>query len=113
MPVYETRLTWRETVAEGTIAFQLERPAGFVHDAGQNILMMLIDPPETDSEGSRRAFTIASAAREPEPRIATRMRNTNFKRVLKVAMLGLKIPIDGPNGGIRFHARPPAALRKN
>ena len=103
MPVYETRLTRRETVAEGTMAFHFERPAGFVHDAGQNILMTLIDQPETDSEGPSRVFTIASAPHEPELMVATRMRNTAFKRVLKAATLGLKVQIDGPNGVMVLH----------
>ena len=82
MSVYQTRLTRRGTVAEGTMAFHFERPAGFAHDAGQNILMTLVDPPETDSQGPSRSFTLASAPHEPDLMIATRMRNSAFKRVL-------------------------------
>lgn len=113
MPVYETRLARRETVAEGTMAFHFERPAGFAHEAGQNMLVTLIDPPETDAEGPSRTFTIASAPHEPELMIATRMRDTAFKRVLGSAPLGLKVRIDGPNGVMVLHeevARPAVFL---
>ncbi|MGH8732958.1 MAG: ferredoxin--NADP reductase, partial [Burkholderiales bacterium] len=113
MLVYETRLARRETVAEGTMAFHFERPAGFAHDAGQNMIVTLIDPPETDSKGPSRPFTIASAPHEPELMIATRMRDSAFKRVLKSAPPGLKVRIDGPAGVMVLHdetARPAAFL---
>ena len=85
MAIHESRLVRRETVAEGTMAFYFSRPSGFVHQAGQSLLMTLINPPETDSEGDARTFTIASAPYEGELMIATRMRDTAFKRVLKTA----------------------------
>src|SRR5258708_311949 len=103
MPVHETRLARRETVAEGTMAFHFERPRGFAYDAGQNILMTLIEPPETDSQGPSRSFTLASAPHKPELMISTRMRDSAFKRVLKSAPLGLKVQIDGPNGVMVLH----------
>jgi ferredoxin-NADP reductase len=36
MTAYETRLVRRETVAEETMAFYFERPAGFAYEAGQH-----------------------------------------------------------------------------
>ena len=113
MAVYETRLVRRATVAEGTMAFHFEHPTGFAHDAGQNIVMTQVDPPATDSEGPSRTFTVASAPHEPELMIATRMRDTAFKRVLKSAAIGLKVRIDGPNGVMVLHedaARPAVLL---
>lgn len=113
MSVYETRLIGRETVAQGTMSFLFERPAGFTHRAGQNVLLTLINPPETDSEGPSRTFTVASAPYERALMIATRMRDTAFKRVLKSAALGLKLQVDGPNGDMVLHqdaARPAAFL---
>lgn len=103
MPIYETRLLRRETVAEGTMAFHFERPVGFAHHAGQNLVITQIDPPETDTEGPSRTLSIASAPHEPELMVATRMRDTAFKRVLKSAALGLKVRIDGPNGVMVLH----------
>jgi ferredoxin-NADP reductase len=99
----EARLTRRETVAEGTMAFYFARPAGFRHQAGQSVLVKLIDPPETDGEGDARTFTIASAPHEPELMIATRMRDTAFKRVLKTAPPGTTVAIDGPSGEMTLH----------
>lgn len=113
MPIYETHLVRREPVADGTMAFHFDRPVGFTHEAGQNIVITLSDPPETDSEGPSRTFTIASAPHEPELMIATRMRDTAFKRVLRSAALGLNVRIDGPNGVMVLHddaARPAALL---
>lgn len=113
MAVHEARLLRRETVAEGTMAFYFSKPPGFRHRAGQSLLMTLIDPPETDSEGNGRTFTIASAPHEPELMIATRMRDTAFKRVLKTAPIGTTVSIDGPSGQMVLHddaARPAVFL---
>lgn len=98
MGIHETRLVRREIVAEGTMAFYFSKPAGFRHQAGQSLLMTLINPPETDSEGDSRTFTIASAPHEAEVMIATRMRDTAFKRVLRTAPMGMAARIDGPSG---------------
>ena len=111
--LHEARLMRRETVAEGTMALYFSRPRGFRHQAGQSVLMTLVDPPETDSEGDSRTFTIASAPHEAELMLATRMRDTAFKRVLKTAPLGVAVTIDGPNGEMVLHddaARPAVFL---
>jgi ferredoxin-NADP reductase len=113
MALSETRLLRRETVAEGTMAFYFEKPGGFSHQAGQNALLTLIDPPQTDAQGPSRTFTIASAPHEPELMIATRMRDTAFKRVLKSAPLGTRLQLDGPSGVMVLHedvSRPAAFL---
>lgn len=113
MAVYETALRRRETVAEGTMAFHFDKPAGFAHQAGQNAVFTLVDPPETDAQGPGRTFTIASAPHEPALMIATRMRDTAFKRVLKSAALGARVRIDGPSGVMLLHedaARPAVFL---
>ncbi|HVS25867.1 MAG TPA: FAD-dependent oxidoreductase [Burkholderiales bacterium] len=106
MAVRETRLARRETVAEGTMAFYFAKPSGFRHQAGQSLMMTLINPPETDSEGDGRTFTIASAPHESDLIIATRMRDTAFKRVLKSASIGTTVKIDGPNGEMVLHDDP-------
>ena len=113
MAVHSSKLTRSETVAEGTMAFHFERPAGFDFKAGQNMLVTIVDPPETDSKGPKRTFTIASAPDDAALMIATRMRDTAFKRVLKGAAPGLAVQIDGPNGVMTLHddaARPAVFL---
>ena len=107
------RLVRREEVAEGTMAFHFERPAGFAYEAGQNVLVTLVEPPEDDAQGPSRAFTLASAPHEPGLTIATRMRDTAFKRVLKRAPLGTAVEIEGPSGFMTLHedaARPAVFL---
>lgn len=113
MAIFETRLVRREIVAEGTMAFYFSKPGGFPHRAGQSMLVTLVNPPETDGEGDARTFTIASAPHEAELMIATRMRDTAFKRVLKTAPPGTTVTIDGPGGEMVLHddtARPAVLL---
>lgn len=113
MSSYKTQLRSRETVAEGTMAFKFAKPDSFVHLPGQALTLTLINPPETDSEGNARMFTIASAPHEPELMIATRMRNTAFKRVLRDLPLGTDLLLDGPEGEMVLDAaeqRPLALL---
>jgi len=98
MPKYETTLTSRETVAEGTMAFHFAKPAGFKFTAGQSMNVSLIDPPETDAKGNARTFSIVSAPHEDELVIATRMRDTAFKRVLKGMPAGGRVGLRGPAG---------------
>jgi len=90
-------------LAEGTMGFYFEKPAGFEFRAGQFSEWTLIDPPETDAEGNIRTFTIASAPVEEDLMIATRMRDTAFKRVLKGASTGTEVELDGPFGAMVLH----------
>ena len=76
MPVYNVKLTRREDIADGTMAFYFERPQGFVHKAGQYADLTLIDPPETDAEGNIRTFTLANAPYEDVLMFATRDRKS-------------------------------------
>src|SRR6266853_1036165 len=98
MPKFETTLTRSETVAEGTMAFHFSKPAGFKFTAGQSMNVSLIDPPETDAKGNARTFSIVSAPYETELVIATRMRDTAFKRVLKSMPAGRRMQLRGPAG---------------
>jgi ferredoxin-NADP reductase len=112
MPALETRLLRSETVAEGTMAFYLARPAGFAYEPGQNVLLSLVEPKEIDGFGPSRTFTFASAPHEPELMIATRMRDTAFKRALASAGAGLRLRLEGPAGLLQLHedARRPAVF---
>src|SRR6266850_399346 len=113
MPKYETKLTASETVAEGTMAFHFAKPADFKFQAGQSMNVSLIDPPETDGKGNARSFSIASAPYEAELMIATRMRDTAFKRVLKSMPAGGRVSLRGPMGNFTLDgadARPAVFL---
>ncbi len=98
-------LTKREEVAEGTMAFHFAKPADFQFRAGQSVDITLLNPPETDAEGNTRAFSIASAPFESDLMIATRMRDTAFKRVLRKTALPLEVKIEGPSGSFVLHRK--------
>ena len=113
MATQQVRLKSRQEIAEGTMAFHFEKPPGFAFKAGQALAWTLIDPPETDDEGGMRNFSIASAPGEADLMIATRMRDTAFKRVLKTMPLGTEVRIVGPFGSLTLHqntARPAVFL---
>ena len=113
MATYTVSLKHRREVAEGTTAFLFEKPDGLSFKAGQYLNFSLLDPPETDAEGNTRTFSIASAPDEEELMMATRMRDTAFKRVLKTMPLGAQVEIEGPYGNFTLHknaARPAVFL---
>ena len=96
--LFESRLLAREDVAEGTAAFTFERPAGFEFRAGQSLSLTLVDPPETDAKGATRTFSIVSAPFEEGLTVATRLRDTAFKRVLGALPVGAPVRLRGPAG---------------
>jgi ferredoxin-NADP reductase len=100
---YLLKLQDRYQVAERTMAFQFEKPEAFVFQAGQSIDMTLINPSETDAEGNRRAFSIASAPDDRLLLIATRMRDTAFKRTLAIMPIGTQVEVEGPFGDLTLH----------
>jgi ferredoxin-NADP reductase len=98
MRTFETRFLRRAEVADGTMAFYFARPFEFDFRAGQAVTLTLIDPPETDAKGNRRTFSIASAPREEVIMIASRMRDTAFKRTLKTMPRSTLVQLRGPIG---------------
>jgi ferredoxin-NADP reductase len=103
MPIYKTKLKSREEIAAGTMAFHLEKPEGFAYQAGQFADYTLINPSETDAEGNTRGFSLASAPYEDDLMLATRMRDTAFKRVLRTMELGKELKLDAPYGSFTLH----------
>jgi ferredoxin-NADP reductase len=113
LPGFCSRLRSRRELAERTMAFSFEKPPGWSFRAGQFVDLTLLDPPETDAQGDTRSFTIASAPEEEEIMVATRMRDSAFKRVLKRAPAGTEVKIEGPFGNLTLHedaARPAVFL---
>jgi ferredoxin-NADP reductase len=100
---YRPKLLNRIEVAEGTMAFHFEKPPGFDFKPGQSSDLTLLDPPETDSEGNVRTFSIASAPFEDQLMFATRMRDTAFKRSLKRVPLGTPVKMGSPLGSFTLH----------
>lgn len=104
MSTYETRLAGREEIAEGTMAFHFEKPSGFSFKPGQAIDVILGDPPGTDPQSARHTFSIVSAPFESRLSVATRMRDSTFKRALKSLAIGAPIRIEGPFGSLALHS---------
>ena len=99
----KVKLIRKETIADGTMAFHFAKPGGFEFRAGQFADFTLIDPPETDEEGNTRGFSLVQAPYEPELVVATRMRDTAFKRVLKDLPIGAEVKLDAPYGDFTLH----------
>jgi len=109
MTAYEARLEGREEIAEGTMAFHFEKPTGFSFKPGQAIDVVLIDPPTTDAQSARHTFSIVSAPFQGELIVATRMRDSAFKRAFKSLLIGSPAKLEGPFGSLTLHndrARP-------
>jgi len=101
-------LRHRETIADHTMAFHFGKPAHFQFIAGQALNLTLVTPPQTDAEGDTRTFTIASAPEDDEIVIATRLRDTAFKRVLASVPIGTHVQAEGPDGS--FTLQPDASV---
>lgn len=101
MPDYTLALKTSELVAEGTMAFHLDKPAGFEFAAGQAIDVTL---PGTAANANSRdtchTFSIVSAPGEPELVFATRMRDSPFKQALGALPPGASLGVDGPFGSL-------------
>jgi ferredoxin-NADP reductase len=112
-PTFLSPLKARRQVADGTMAFEFQKPPDWTFIAGQFVDITLPNPPETDGEGNKRGFSIASAPYEETIMITTRMRDTAFKRVLKSEPLESGAIIEGPFGDLTLHknaARPAVLL---
>src|ERR1035441_5229424 len=94
-PVTLSKLVSRHEVAERTTAFRFEKPSNWTFKAGQFLDMTLLNPSDTNAEGNTRSFSIASAPHEETLMVATRMRDTAFKRVLGTMPLRSQDPPPG------------------
>lgn len=104
MSSYEVRLVAREEVASGTMAFHFERPAWFSFEPGQSVDLVLAPRSgAADDQDARHAFSLVSAPFERELVIATRMRDSAFKRALRATPIGATLSIDGPFGSLGLH----------
>ncbi|HEX5126586.1 MAG TPA: FAD-dependent oxidoreductase, partial [Rhodocyclaceae bacterium] len=97
------RLLKREEVAEGTMAFHFEKPAGFSFRPGQAAEIILTDVAGNDQSNSQHAFSIVSAPSQNELVFATRMRDSAFKNTLKSLAIGSFVDLDGPFGSLTLH----------
>jgi ferredoxin-NADP reductase len=109
VPSHQVKLAGREQIAEGTFAFHLEKPPGFTFKAGQAVVLELLDAPPQDGQ-KRRTFSLASAPHESSLMIATRMRDSAFKRALQALPDGALIKLSGPTGRFTLAGGRPGVL---
>lgn len=95
---FDARLLRRSEIADDTMAFYFERPAQFSFQAGQAVSLTLRNSAETDVKGNRRTFSIASSPLENEIMVASRMRDSAFKRTLRRMASGTIVQLRGPIG---------------
>ena len=103
MSTYQSTLSGRTEVAEGTMAFYFQKPHDFVFKAGQYIDLTLSGFPSGPSNGLTHTFSIASSPLDEELVVTTRMRNTAFKRDLSLLPIGTGMRIEGPMGSFTLH----------
>ena len=87
----------RKDLCKGTCGFCFEKPPSFEFRPGQ-FANFLIAPAMTDPGGGTRTLSIASAPHEADLMIATRMRDTGFKRALSALAIGSEVEVQGPFG---------------
>jgi ferredoxin-NADP reductase len=102
---YHTTLLGRTEVAEGTMAFQFEKPNNFVFKAGQYIDLTLLGYKEQFglSNGLTHTFSIANSPSDDELVVTTRMRNSVFKQAIATLPIGSPANIQGPMGSFSLH----------
>jgi hypothetical protein len=85
-----------------TLLRQTLDPEGFSVQAGQAVCVELVDRLAGVGQ-SRRAFSLVSAPLERTLVVATRMRDSAFKRALEALPDGASIKCDGPFAGLMLH----------
>ena len=110
MTTFATTLEAREEIAEGTMAFHFRKPSGFEFKPGQAIDVILTSSASAPGDQStRHTFSIVSAPFQDDLVIATRMRDSAYKRALKSMTVGAQLAIDGPSGSLGLHKDPARA----
>ncbi len=102
-PADLAKLTGRETIAAGTMAFHMTKPKGFDHTPGQWVRLTLPTTVENGGKGPSRVLSIVSAPDEPHLTVATRLSDSAFKRGLKDLPDGTDLRVAGPNGSFTLH----------
>ncbi|SFU45702.1 Ferredoxin-NADP reductase [Nitrosomonas eutropha] len=90
---YDVRLLQKKEIAEGTMEFTLEKPKGFEYRAGQYGDLVL--PPSTglDDSNNKHGFSFVSAPFEDTLRMATRMRDSLYKRAAAKVPEGVMVQL--------------------
>jgi len=107
MSTYTVALKASREVADRTMAFHFEKPDGFTFKPGQAVDITL--PTPAGAPASRDAllhtFSLVSAPFQDDLVIATRMRDSAFKRALGALPAGTKVTLDGAAGSLTLSSK--------
>src|SRR5258708_34782868 len=95
------------------MVFQLEKLPNFAIRSGHTIDHSLVGLAQDSLHRLTHTFSIASDPSDEEIMVATRMRDTIFKRRLSRLPIGSEVRIEGPMGSFTLHnntARPAVLL---
>lgn len=104
MSSYTVALKARREVADRTMAFHFEKPTGFTFKPGQAVDITL---PDTGAGGDAllHTFSLVSAPFQDDLVVATRMRDSAFKRALGALPLGARVTLDGAAGSLTLSSK--------
>lgn len=104
MAIYDVDYLGQREVAEGTTEFRFSKPAGHSYRAGQ-FLDILLPPaaPDADKMSHVHGFSFVSAPCEDYLAVATRMRDTPFKRAIRALPPHTPVQIDANFGDFVLH----------
>ncbi|MGH7725124.1 MAG: ferredoxin--NADP reductase [Candidatus Eiseniibacteriota bacterium] len=105
MPELTVKLGKREEVAEGTWSFRLRTDEPFDFRPGQTVDLTWPTAPTPDPRGHKRTFSIANTPGS-DLMIATRIRESPFKKDLLAAQPGTEIHLEGPFGDFNLPKNP-------
>src|SRR5260370_21201648 len=103
---YEDAFLGRTEVAEGTMAFQFEKPKDLVCKAGQHIDLTLSGSQPGPSHGLTHTFSIPSSPLDEELVVTTRMRTTVFKQAISILPIGSRSRLERPSRSCSLHTNP-------
>src|SRR5260221_4460285 len=97
MQTYKVKLLEKKEIAERTFAFHFEKPEHFEFHAGQYCNWTLVNPKEEGGESSHH-FSLTTAPHEKYIGLATRVRDSIFKKNLTEMNPGDLIEVSDPMG---------------
>lgn len=103
MTTYDVKLLGKREVAEGTMEFTLEKPAGLAIRAGQFCDVKLPSPEGTPKHDGMHGFSFVNAPFENRIAVATRMRGTPFKDAFRKTPDGTMVKLIAPFGDFTLH----------
>jgi ferredoxin-NADP reductase len=98
MPNYTLTFREKKTVADGTDMFVFDKPADFVFEAGQYVVLRVANLVAPDERAGVRSFSISSAPCEDHIAFTMRQGVSGFKQTMYALQAGETLTATGPVG---------------